>query len=297
MVGRLAAAGLLLVCSGCRHSKILITAQQRTALQYSTPALIERLQGPDGFALLEAATTSSEPLKLRRVETELTVTTLKAVRRRVSGPRLTVDTAQSLGALAQQWFAQLQNGVIQYHVPGTMLWKVASTVTVVIQGPQAPASTSLRNATGSATIKVSDRMKVVISCPDNPDEFSIDREQGTDEIQFVPPDGSTTWNWSVTPKYTGRSQKLSIAAWVLYPGQDDKVLRALPVYSATVDVDVPGFGESFKRLLEGDPDYWLHYGLPGGGGFIFFAGVVGAILKRNSNRKKKNHNTHPGKPH
>jgi hypothetical protein len=195
--------------------------------------------------------------------------------------------ASSLGEQEQMWYKQLENGYLQYQVPNRMYWKEASTVTVVIQGPKAPASSTLNGATGSGIVKVSDRMKVVISCPDNPDEFTFVREQGTEEIQYVPLDASTTWKWSVTPKYTGRSQRLSIAAWVLYPGQDDRVLRQLPVYSATIDVHVPGIFESLKRLFEGDPDYWLRYGLPGGGGFVFVAGIAGAFLKRKSSRKKK----------
>jgi len=168
-----------------------------------------------------------------------------------------------------------------------MFWKEGSTVTVVVQGPQAPASSGLKEPTGTGGIKVSNRMKVVISCPDNPDEFTIAPEDGTSDIQFVPTNSSTTWNWSVTPKYTGRRQQLQISAWVLYPGQDDKILMQLPVYTATVNVNVPGIGEALKRLIEGDPDYWLKYGLPGGGGFVFVAGIITWFVRRRAKRKKK----------
>jgi hypothetical protein len=167
-----------------------------------------------------------------------------------------------------------------------MLWKEASTVSVVILGPQAPASSGLAGATGTGQLKVSNRMRVVVSSPNNPDEFAIAPEGGTTEIQFVPTNGSTTWSWSVTPKYTGRSQRLQVQAWVLYPGQDDKILLQLPVYTSNVNVNVPGFGEAMKRLVEGDPDYWLKYGLPGGGGFVFVAGVIGWLFKRKSGKKK-----------
>ncbi len=185
------------------------------------------------------------------------------------------------------WFAQLQQGNLQYKVPTTMFWKVSSTVTVRIEGPRATASSALPDASGSGTVKVSDRMKVILSCPDNPDEFTIARQEGTDDIQFVPADSYTSWNWSVTPKYTGPRQKLSIKAWVLYPGSDEKVRLELPVYTANIDVHVPGLGESLKRLFEGDPDYWLRYGLPGGGGFIFVAGVLAGLRKWAANRKSK----------
>jgi hypothetical protein len=197
----------------------------------------------------------------------------------------------SLADQVSGWFAQLQQGNLQYKVPTTMFWKVSSTVTVRIQGPHATASSALPNASGSGSVKVSDRMKIVLSSPENPDDFIITREEGTDDIQFVPADGYTTWNWSVTPKYTGRSKKLSVNAWVLYPGPDDKVRLELPVYSANIDVHVPGLGESLKRLLEGDPDYWLKYGLPGGGGFIFVAGALVGLRKWAASRKSKSDKT------
>jgi len=46
-----------------------------------------------------------------------------------------------------------------------------------------------------------------------------------------------------------------------------------------VNVHVPSLGECIKRLFEGDPDYWLKYGLPGGAGFIFVSGLVTGIWK------------------
>jgi len=183
------------------------------------------------------------------------------------------------------WYGKLPLGNVQYNAPDVMYWKHAATVSVVIRGPKSELADQLVEATGGGALKVSDRMKVVVSCPDNPDEFNIVEEGDAGEIQFVPLNGSTTWHWMVTPKYTGRKQKLRIQAWVLYPGKDDKILRELPVYSAAVDVKVPGIGESLKRLLEGDPDYWIKYGLPGGGGFIFAAGIFAFFLKRAASRK------------
>lgn len=198
-----------------------------------------------------------------------------------------VTGEDQLQTQVENWFTSLSQGNIQYKIPDTMLWKEASTVSVVILGPQAPASSGLTGATGTGQLKVSNRMKVVLSSPDNPDEFTIALEGGATEVQFVPENGSTTWNWSVTPKYTGRSQRLQVQAWVLYPGESDQILLQLPVYTSTIRVNVPGFGEAMKRLVEGDPDYWLKYGLPGGGGFVFVAGVIGWFFKRKSGKKKR----------
>ncbi len=203
------------------------------------------------------------------------------------------DTGKAAESPLQQhvaeWFASLMQGGIQYKIPATMYWKMTSTVTAVIQGPQAPPSTGLPEPTGTGSLKVSDRMKVLLSSPDNPDEFTITDENGSSDIQFVPANSSTTWTWSVTPRYTGKKQTLQITAWALYPGHSDEILEQLPVYTATIDVHVPGFGESLKRLVEGDPDYWLKYGLPGGGGFVFVAGIVVAVRKWIRVRRRRRH--------
>ena len=116
------------------------------------------------------------------------------------------------------WFNKLQHGLLKQYVPPTMQWKVSSTVTVVVGGEKADTSSALPNATGSSPIKVSRQMKVIVFCPDNPDEFAIAAEPGTQDVQYVPEDGTTTWNYSVTPKYTGKNQKVAIRAWVIYPG-------------------------------------------------------------------------------
>jgi hypothetical protein len=177
-----------------------------------------------------------------------------------------------------EWYSKLKSGMLKQYVPPTMQWKVPATVTVVVGGEKADTSSALPNATGSATIKVARQMRVIVFCPDNPDEFVITPEPGTAEVQYVPEDGTTTWNWSVTPRYTGKSQKIAIRAWVLYPGSQN-AQHELPVYTATVDVHVPSFAECLKRLFEGDPDYWLKYGLPGGAGFVFMSGAIAAIWK------------------
>jgi len=198
-------------------------------------------------------------------------------------PALPVNV-DPLANRVRDWFNQLSHGHIVYSVPTTLFWKEASTVSVVIQGPQSSDAPPLANATGSGTLKVSDRMKVVISSPDDPGEFSIEKEQGTEDIQFVPVNGSTTWNWSVTPKYTAKNQRIQISAWVLYSQNDDRIAEQLPVYSAVVEVHIPGFRRGLERIIEGDPDYWLKYGLPGGGGFIFCSAIFTWWLKRRTER-------------
>lgn len=182
------------------------------------------------------------------------------------------------------WFGKLLNGLLQYHVPTTMQWKVPSTATVQINGEKAPAPGAIEGQTGQATVKVSRRMKVMVSAPDNPEEFLIATEPDTQLVQFVPEDGSTTWNFSVTPRYTAKSQKLVVQVWVLYSANTQ---QELPVYQAVVDVHVPGAGECLKLLFEGDPDYWLKYGLPGGAGFVFFSGIVTALWRWLAKKRKK----------
>jgi len=181
------------------------------------------------------------------------------------------------------WFKKLQNGLLHYVVPANMDWKVPSTITVTIDGERASAA-PLAGETGQGAIKVARIMMVEPSCPDNPDEFTFTAEPGTTPRQYVSADGSTTWQWSVMPRYTGVQQKIKIQAWVVYSDKDG-IMRELPVYGTAVDVHVPGFREFVKRLVEPDPDYWIHYGLPGGAGFIFVSGAFVGIWRRWSNRK------------
>ncbi len=165
-----------------------------------------------------------------------------------------------------------------------MLWKVPSTVTVSIAGEKAGATQPIEGQTGEASIKVARRMKVLVTAPDNPDEFMIAPEPDTTLEQYVPVDGPTIWHFSVTPRYTAQAQKLVVQAWAIY---DANTQRELPVYREVVSVHVPSLGECVKRLFQGNPDYWLKYGLPGGAGFIFVSGIVAGVWKWIRNRKKK----------
>ena len=181
------------------------------------------------------------------------------------------------------WFNKLQNGLLQYSVPKIMLWKVPSTVTVQISGEKAPVQGPIDNQTDQKAIKVARQMKVLVSAPDNPDEFTITTESDTQLQQYVPEDGPTTWHFSVTPRYSASAQKLIVQAWVIDEANN---LRELPVYRAEVNVNVPSMGECLKRLFEGDPDYWVKYGLPGGAGFVFISAAVTAVWKWARKRKR-----------
>lgn len=181
------------------------------------------------------------------------------------------------------WFNQLKQGAIEYKVPPKMVWNVGSTVSVTIHGYQSPPTPALPGATGSGTLKVSDRMKVRLLCLENPDEFAIVDEDGAGDTRFVPTGGTTTWRWLVTPKFPAKGQKLTIQAWTLYPGQDDKYAEELPVYIATLDVDA-SLVKNAERGFWSDPGNWVKYMLPGGAGFIFLAGIVAWFMKRFSKK-------------
>jgi hypothetical protein len=183
------------------------------------------------------------------------------------------------------WFARLATGRLHYSVPELMLWKVPSTVTVRIDGEKDAASAAVPGQTGEAPIKVSRHMKVLVSAPENPSEFVITPEPDTTLVQYVPEDGPTTWHFSVTPRYTAKQQKLVVQAWVIYDAANTQ--RELPVYNAVVNVHIPSLGECLKRMIQGDPDYWVKYGLPGGAGFIFVSGLIAGAWKWFKGRKKK----------
>ena len=84
--------------------------------------------------------------------------------------------------------------------------------------------------------------------------------------------------------HTAANQKLTIQTWVIY--DDQKTQRELPVYRTVINVHVPGFWECLKRIIQGDPDYWLKYGLPGGAGFLFVSGALAGLWKWIARKKK-----------
>lgn len=183
------------------------------------------------------------------------------------------------GQRVGDWYKQLKQGSIEYNIPQKMVWKVASTVTVVIHGYQAQKTSALPQATGSGALKVSDRMRVKLLSPDHPDEFTITNEDSSDDVRYVPADSTTTWRWQVTPNYPAKGQKLVVQAWVLYPEQEEKYTQELPVYTATLDVDA-SLVTNAARGFWTDPGNWIKYMLPGGAGFLFLAGLIAWMKKK-----------------
>jgi hypothetical protein len=184
-----------------------------------------------------------------------------------------VASAYQQGTAVEQWKTGLKTGKIEYQVPTRMLMQQASTVTVVIHGYKDVGTTSLPGATGTGSLKQSERMKVELLAPDHPDAFTI-ALQGGEVVQFVPIDGATTWMWSVTPNSPGEKQRLLVRASVIYPGGDDKTQEQLPDYSAVVEVDVPSTWSLIVENYHKDPLKWFSYVIPGGAGFTFLVGIV-----------------------
>ncbi|HTD95541.1 MAG TPA: hypothetical protein VK627_01375 [Edaphobacter sp.] len=193
------------------------------------------------------------------------------------------DAGYQQSKLVEEWKKNLKVGKIEYQVPSQMLMQHASTVTVVIHGFGDTATTTLPNATGSESLKQSERMKVELLAPNNPDEFTIVPQGGT-EARFVPIDGATTWMWNVTPNAPAEKQQLLIRASVIYPAADDRTEQQLPDYTAVVEVEVPSTWKMITESYRKDPLKWFSYVIPGGAGFTFLAGVLVWWLKK---RKEK----------
>jgi len=173
----------------------------------------------------------------------------------------------------EQWVSHLRQGKIEYQVPTSMTVQVASTVTVVIHGYQDVGTTTLPAATGSGSLKQSERMRVELLAPENPGAFTIAAQDG-DTIRFVPINGTTTWMWTVTPNSAGNNLKLEVRASVIYPGTDDKTEQQVETYDAKVAVAVQPFWSTAIHYIRDHPLQVLGYLIPGGAGFTFLAGLV-----------------------
>jgi hypothetical protein len=184
----------------------------------------------------------------------------------------------------QKWVKELKTGKIEYNLPTKMSLPEVTTVSVVVhgyedvRGPVAPEAQS-------ASLKVSQRMRVVLSADENPNEFKIERE-GTEEEQLVPIDGTARWQWRVTPKEPAKDQKLTIRALLVYPNDPNKTALEVTSYTAEVSVQVGSVWEWAKYLFWNDPVGLAKYSLPGGAGFAFAAGLVVWWWKRRHPEKK-----------
>ena len=188
------------------------------------------------------------------------------------------------GLAIQKWEKELKTGKIEYNLPTKMSLPDATTVSVVVHGYENVSGPEPMGAQ-SAALKVSQRMRVVLSAEENPNEFKIEPD-GTEDVQLVPIDGTARWQWKVTPKEPATDQKLTIRALLVYPNDPNKADVEITSYTAEVSVQVGSLWEWAKYLFWNDPVGLLKYLLPGGAGFAFVAGLVVWWWKRRHPEKK-----------
>jgi hypothetical protein len=192
------------------------------------------------------------------------------------------DPAAALGEAEAQWFSQLHSGSILYDVPLQMTIGKPTTVSVTINGYQAPPAPTNSDGTAPAQLKVSEWMRVEATQPDNPDEFTISGDPNQNP-QFVPIDSGATWSWTVTPNHLGANQKLQFQAFVLYKDDTSKVQRALPSAEKIVTVQAEGVNGIVHQIDDNfwtNPLNWFKYMLPGGAGFATLVAILAWWRKR-----------------
>ena len=188
----------------------------------------------------------------------------------------------------QAWKNSLKTGAIEYRVPTVMVEGQISTVTVVIHGFQDTKTTTMTDATGTGTLKVSSRMKAELLAPLKPGEFNIAAQSG-DPIQFIPNDGFATWIWNVTPSEKALNQQLQIRISLVYNGSSGQIQQIVEEKTYSVNVNVQKLSTTLRQSFRQDPIAWFKYMLPGGAGwgalaaFVSFLGGLGWW----SNKKRK----------
>lgn len=183
----------------------------------------------------------------------------------------------SEGYALEAWKKGLQQGQIEYAVPPKMKAQVPASISVKIHGFQDVAGAQpLLGATGSGSLPVSSYMKVEVLAPLNPGEFTI-TPQDSDAIQFVPNDGSATWNWVVTPAYEASGQKLEIRVSLVYKRPETTLDDLLVDQSYTVNVEVQKLTTTAWQDFQKDPVAFFKYVLPGGAGWAALAGLVTSL--------------------
>jgi len=181
------------------------------------------------------------------------------------------------GYALEAWKKNLKEGHIDYFVKPDMKAQMQSPVTVRIHGFQdVPGAQPLPATTGSGTLKVSSYMKVELLAPLNPGEFTI-APQGNEAIQFVPNDGSATWNWVVTPAYAAMNQQLEIRVSLVYKRPDTTLEDLLVDTNYTVNVDVQKLSTTLWQDFQKDPIAFIKYMLPGGAGWGALAALVTSL--------------------
>jgi hypothetical protein len=191
-------------------------------------------------------------------------------------------SSDDLGVAEAKWFSQLPNGSIQYNVPPVMTIGQPSAVSVTINGYKAPPLPPQADGTAPAPLKVSEWMRVEISQPGNPDEFTIAGDPNQNP-QFVPIDAGATWTWTVTPTHLGQAEKLQFRAYVLYRDDKSRVQRELPSTERVVTVRAEGVSGIARNVEDNfwlNPINWFKYMLPGGAGFAALVALIGWWQKR-----------------
>jgi hypothetical protein len=188
------------------------------------------------------------------------------------------------GLAIQKWEKELKTGKIEYNLPTKMSLPDATTVSAVVHGYE-DVSGPVAAGAQSAALKVSQRIRVVLSADENPNEFKIEPD-GTEDVQLVPIDGTARWQWKVTPREPAKDQKLTIRALLVYPNDPNKTAVEITSYTAEVSVQVGSVWEWAKYLFWNDPIGLVKYLLPGGAGFAFVAGLVVWWWKRRHPEKR-----------
>jgi hypothetical protein len=181
------------------------------------------------------------------------------------------------------WHKSLPLGLSEHHVDPLMRLGQDSTVTFTIHGPNAPAATPAP-ADAPQKIQVSPMMSVYLTAPDNPDGFKIANGDSGENPRRVPPDGTATWTWIVTPQTLG-PLKLHIDAFVVKDdkGSDEASYQS---YDDTIDVKavtVWGYLTTGFIWILNNPGASLVWILPGGAG----AALIGKLIHWLVTRKKK----------
>jgi len=220
-------------------------------------------------------------------------------------PRGQTQTPEAAGASSSEydqgyalesWKKGLKFGQIEYAVPPSMKAQVPSPVTVKIHGFKDNAGAEpLLGATGSGNLKVSSYMKVELLAPLNPGEFTI-APQGNEAVQFVPNDGSATWNWNVTPAYAAPDQKLEIRVSLVYKRPDTTLQDTLDDKNYTVNVEVQKITTTLWQDFQKDPIGFIKYMAPGGAGWGALAALIASLggftwWKRKGKKKPARHSS------
>jgi len=267
-------------------AKIDQQERQEQELQQMKQQQEEKKQAPkkDGSASAAASSPPApapvSPDKVNNEISEVTVPVPVPPAPETAQPAVPDEYRQSKAVA--DWVSHLKQGKIEYQVPSTMLLQQAANVTVVIHGFEDVTTTTLPQATGSDTLKQSERMKVGLLA--DGDAFTI-TSQDADPIKFVPINGISTWTWKVTPNKSGAKQPLEIIVWLVYPNAD-KTEQQVEDYKTTVEVDVPSVWSTIADNYQHDPTKFFSYMIPGGAGFTFLAGLAVWWWKRRHKDEK-----------